>query len=211
MSSIDNSGAAVDTTTAGGSPASHVTGTKVNLAWAAAASPGNTQAGFTIARWQAEPGAPAGRSWVKIGAGGLAATSFQDNTLTSSFFGAQQYLICSVNLAGRACPSASVVTSPPGVPTGLTGTRNSSTSITLNWTAPSPANEAGFAIYRWNGTTWTRIKLQDVHTTATASGTYTDTSAATGCASQAAGCAQSYFVSSFNQFGATATTLITVS
>jgi hypothetical protein len=54
--------------------------------------------------------------------------------------------------------------SKPASPTNLTATARSNSSIKLTWRDNSN-NESGFYIYRWNGSSWSKIKTVGANTT----------------------------------------------
>ena len=88
-------------------------------------------------------------------------------------------------------PSPTVAPAPPQPPSNLRQTGRTTTSITLVW-QDNAANETGFYLYRWNGSTWNRIATLGANVTA-----YTDTGLS---------CGQSYRyrVSAYNAAGESA-------
>jgi chitodextrinase len=178
-------------TTPAGVTASDVTGDSATLSWTESADAVGV-AGYDIYR-----------NGTKVAS--TTFTSYTDIELAGNT--SYQYTVAAYNPAGIVSPQsspvnvstgASEVTSPPGVPTGLTSTSQAGSAIDLSWTAPAStgAGVAGYDIYRNGSLVGT--------TTATGQGTagsptptiYTDTGLTPGTS-------YSYTVAAFDAAGDT--------
>jgi chitodextrinase len=151
--------------------ATAVSGSQINLAWSASTDTGGSGlAGYRIYR---------GGSLIASTAG----TTYSNTSLTSAT--TYTYRVAAYDAAGNTSAQSSPAsatthdTTPPSVPTGLTGAAHSQTRIDLNWTASTDnIGVAGYRIYRGGGQIGTSTSLTYSDLTVVGSTTYSYTVAA---------------------------------
>jgi fibronectin type 3 domain-containing protein len=151
-----------------------------------------------------------GSTWQLINTVGANVTSYTDSGLQPST--TYYYTVCATNSTGSGCASGSTSattqsgSTAPAAPSGLSASALSSSSIKFSWQDNSN-NENGFAVYRWNGSTWQQISTVGANMTSytdgglQASTTYYYTVCATNNAGS--GCASGYTSATTPQGGST--------
>ena len=144
--------------------AAALSSTSIRFSWIDNA---NNEAGFGVFRWD-------GTTWLKIASVGANITSYSDTGLqpSTTYF----HTVCAHNSAGASCAGTYSTAStqgsnvtPPLAPSNPTAVALSSSSIRFSWT-DNANNEAGFGVFRWDGSTWVRIATVSANSTS-----YTDT------------------------------------
>jgi fibronectin type 3 domain-containing protein len=145
--------------------ATPVSQTQINLSWSASTDTGGSGlAGYKIYRG----GTQAGTSTT---------TSYSDSGLTAGT--TYSYKVAAYDVAGNVSAQSSQVsaktldTTPPSVPTGLTGSAASATLINLSWTASTDnVGVTGYRIYRGGSQIGTSATTSYADSTVVGSTTY---------------------------------------
>ena len=121
-----------------GLTATTISSSRINLSWTAPSNNG----GSAITGYMIERSANNGTTWSSIvNNTGSASTAYSNTGLNPST--SYSYRVSAINSIGTSSPSntASATTkpAPPPVPTGITATPKSSSSITVSWTASTGA------------------------------------------------------------------------
>lgn len=129
---------------AGNAPSS----SQINLTWV---DNSTDEDGFKIERFD-------GSTWTQVATVSANSTSWQDTGRTAST--TYSYRVQAFNGAGNSSysntASATTLASAPAAPSNLSAAAASSSQINITWTDNS-ANETGFKIERYDGTTWTQV------------------------------------------------------
>lgn len=127
--------------------ATALSGSQIDLSWL---DNSDNEDGFKIERLD-------GNNWTQVATVSANSTTWQDTGRTVST--TYSYRVHAFNGAGNSTysntASATTLASAPLAPSNLSATAASSSQINITWTDNS-ANESGFKIERYDGTTWTQ-------------------------------------------------------
>src|SRR5213079_1921338 len=132
--------------------ATAVSSTQVNLGWTDNAS---NETNYLVQR-----STDGGVTWTNLATLGANATSYSDTTVSASSsyaYRVQAYnATLNSNFSNIASVNTPAVPTPPATPINLSGSANSSTQITINWS--DVATETGYRVQRSaDGINWTTL------------------------------------------------------
>jgi len=166
------------------------TSTSVNVSWS---DNSTNEAGFNLYKWS-------GSGWTNIATLGANVTSYTNTGLTPNT--TYYYAVEAYNNGGTAWTTfgsgyisaitKAVSDTKPTAPSSMS-VSTTTNSVSVFWNDNS-SNELGFNLYRWSGSTWTKIATLGINSTS-----YTDTGLASGVTYY-------YAVQAYNNIGAAWTT-----